>query len=232
MKLIALVLFMAPLTTMAQDASGFWQGAIQIQGQSLRIVVDLGHSEGSWQGTIDIPLQGLKSFALSDIKTEGDSIEFKMSGIPGEPQFNGKLVDGAKRIEGDFQQNGATFKFELARGNKAAYLAKNQKEAIKPIAGTGAPGTWAGDLKTGQADLRLIFEIKEESGHLTTVLNSVDQGVEIQASQVELKENQVTIEISRIQAEFEGKLNQDGSAFEGTWHQGGMQLPLTVYRVK
>ena len=232
MKMISMALLATSIYSLAQDASGFWQGAIQVQNQNLEIIVDLDHGDAGWTGTIDIPLQGLKGFALSEIKAQGESIEFKMNGIPGTPHFAGKVAASGNRIEGDFHQNGATFKFELNRGDKAAYLAKTKKEPIKPIKGSGVPGSWAGDLKAGASELRLIFEIAAQGDQLTAILNSVDQGIKLKADRVNFKGNGLTIEVSQIQGEFEAKMREDGSAFEGTWYQGGMELPLTVYRVK
>jgi len=232
MKMFSLVLLMSSIYGLAQDASGFWQGAIQIQGQSLEIFVDLNQAEDGWQGTIDIPMQGLKGLALSEISAKGEKVHFKMEAIPGGPYFDGTLVDSGKRIEGDFNQNGQAFKFELQRGDKAAYLAKTKKKEITPVKGSGAPGTWTGDLKAGPTELRLIFEVVKEGDQLNAVLNSVDQGVKLKADRVDFSDGSITIEIAQIQGSFKGAMNEDGSAFEGTWAQGQMQVPLTVYRIK
>jgi dienelactone hydrolase len=98
------------------DPAGSWSGAIEIPGMSLGIEVVL-KGGAAWTGTIAIPAQNLKDFALSDLRVEGDAVSFRMAGIPGDPQFQGRVQGGA--IQGTFQQGGQSFPFHLARGAAA-----------------------------------------------------------------------------------------------------------------
>lgn len=96
-----------------EAVAGHWEGEIQVPGTALQVMVDLSESEGAWQGTIDIPMQGAKGLGLEDVTVDGESVSFKIKGIPGGPSFAGTLA--GERIEGSFTQGGAQFEFWLGR---------------------------------------------------------------------------------------------------------------------
>jgi len=97
----------------APEFLGHWEGAIEVPGNALTVIVDLAYEDGLWSGTTDIPMQGAKGLPLSGITAGDGSIEFALADIPGNPTFSGKLADG--RITGDFTQGGQSFPFELGR---------------------------------------------------------------------------------------------------------------------
>jgi hypothetical protein len=79
----------------------------------LGIKVELAKAE-DWSGRISIPAQGLKDFALTEVKVEGASVAFRMPGIPGDPAFKGSIqADGDLR--GTFTQGGQSFPFTLKK---------------------------------------------------------------------------------------------------------------------
>ena len=86
---------------------GRWEGAIETPGQALGIIVDLALTPaGVWAGKISIPVQGLSEFLLSNVKVRGDRASFSMEGIPGAPQFIGKLSKDGRELYGTFSQGG------------------------------------------------------------------------------------------------------------------------------
>ncbi len=102
------------LTPTPAPLTGPWSGTIEVPGMSLAIQVDF-LQEKAWTGTITIPAQGLKAFALADLRTEGPDISFRMAGIPGDPAFKGqRQSDGSLR--GTFTQGGQNFPFFLKPG--------------------------------------------------------------------------------------------------------------------
>jgi pimeloyl-ACP methyl ester carboxylesterase len=92
---------------------GHWEGAIEIPGQALPVVVDLTFADGAWTGTFDSPLQGATGIPLGRIVVKGDKVGFVIQGIPGSPTFDGKLRDG--EIVGTFTQMGQSHPFTLGR---------------------------------------------------------------------------------------------------------------------
>lgn len=124
-----LIFCSVPLVARAQEASavaGHWAGKIETPGTAIEIDVDLKGADGSWNGDISIPAQGAKDLPLANIKVAGDRISFEMPGVPGDPRFEGRLLSGARRIEGEYTQSGQTMPFTLERGAGLAASARKQ----------------------------------------------------------------------------------------------------------
>jgi uncharacterized protein len=105
-----------PVNTIVIDPAiiGSWNGTIKIPGQPLQIGVTFTGDPASPQGTIAIPAQAVAGLALKDISGDAQRVRFTISGIPGEPAFEGRLEGDV--IKGTFKQGGASFPFELTRG--------------------------------------------------------------------------------------------------------------------
>src|SRR5688572_33461350 len=73
-------------------------------------------------------------------------------------------------------------------------------------------GLWAGTLKTGVVDLRLVFKITKKDGAFAGAMDSIDQGAKaIPIETIEIKDDVVTLKLKTIGGVFEGKLKEDGS---------------------
>lgn len=215
------------------DPAGHWQGAITLPNDAeLGIAVTLeSRGEAGWAGTIDIPAQSLRGFALSNVTVQEGQVHFEMDGIPGQPTFEGHLGESSEAITGTFQQGQASLTFALQRAAEAPPALTVPALPAEPVPGEGAAGEWLGVLAVGSTQLRLVLKVEAaEGGGWTAILNSVDQGAEIPVDSINLKERALGLGIDRIQANFKGTLNEDGSAIEGTWSQGARNLPLTFHR--
>ena len=91
-------------------------------------------------------------------------------------------------------------------------------------------GIWQGTLQTPQKDLRIVIKISKDPQSLKAVLYSIDQGGPGIAGAVTLQGPVVRISVPGINGTYDGKLDSDGVAMEGTWTQGN-PLPLTLKRV-
>ena len=116
--LVVMILAVGISVSYAENrVAGHWEGHIEIPGQPLAVRVDLTVDGTDWSGTIDIPAQGAKGLPLSDVHVgENDSdgsVKFSISGVPGNPTFDGQLQDGV--ISGNFSQGGVKFGFRLSR---------------------------------------------------------------------------------------------------------------------
>jgi hypothetical protein len=207
--------------------AGHWEGAIQVPDHELKIAVDLAqNAKGDWIGAIGIPDQGLKDFALSKVSVKGASVAFVMSGIPGDPSFEGQLSASGKEIKGNFSQGGALLPFELKWISEPSV-----KEPAKSTAmAKEFEGNWEGTLAlpTGSA-LRLLLKLANGAGGATGTLVSVDQGgIELPVTTITQQGASITVEVSAVGGKFAGDLN--GAELAGTWTQGPGSLPLTLKR--
>lgn len=92
-------------------------------------------------------------------------------------------------------------------------------------------GDWQGSLKVGQAELHLLLHVSKTSdGTWKATLDSLDQGaMGIPISTISLQDSTLTFTSDAIHGSYEGKVNADASAMEGTWTQG-QPLPLNFTR--
>ncbi len=114
----------------APPVAGHWEGAIELPGMELKVLVDLAKDGDAWTGTIDIPAQGVKSRSLSDVKIDGAALSFALPGIPGNPTFKGSLSPEGNTVTGDFSQGGQTFPFKLERKEDPAGAAARALEGF------------------------------------------------------------------------------------------------------
>ncbi len=98
---------------------GTWNGALEIMGQEMEIIVKLSLGETKEiQGTIDVPQQpGAVDVPLSSFTIEGKKISFVIDHpeVQGEPTFKGELDESGKKITGSFAQSGQEFTFYLEK---------------------------------------------------------------------------------------------------------------------
>ena len=130
--------------------AGTWEGAIEIPGSLLEVVVELTEADGAWAGTIDIPAQGAADLPLDAVAVEEDTATFRIAGVPGEPTFNG--VAEGDSLSGTFTQAGQEFPFSLTRreGGSPAAGAAEQGEQAAGGEGAGAEAGGAGGEAAGQ----------------------------------------------------------------------------------
>lgn len=96
-----------------------------------------------------------------------------------------------------------------------------------------ALGTFLGTLQAGPTRLRLVFRIERGRGERGAgTMDSLDQGaMGIPVESVVLRaDRSVTLRCGAVRGEFTGTLNADASEIDGTWTQGGNQLPLLLVR--
>jgi CubicO group peptidase (beta-lactamase class C family) len=112
---LAFTLFRLPAIAASDtEITGTWTGSIALPGTELNIVVKISQfGEDGHEGTIDIPAQGASDLPLTEFRYDHPSIGFTISGVPGNPTFDGALDDG--EITGMFTQGGQSFPFTLTR---------------------------------------------------------------------------------------------------------------------
>ncbi len=94
---------------------GLWEGAIDIAGQQLGIMVTFADGADGLTATIDIPAQGAAGLPLDAVALSGDQIHFEIGGVGAV--FDGTVTGDA--ISGDFEQRGATGSFTIERSGDA-----------------------------------------------------------------------------------------------------------------
>ena len=91
-------------------------------------------------------------------------------------------------------------------------------------------GLWQGSLSFNGMTLRIVFHIdKDSAGSLKGTLDSPDQGAKgIGVDNITLSGDSVRLEIKLIAGGYYGVLLPGDSVISGSWHQGGIALPLEL----
>lgn len=99
----------------AADVAGTWQGALDVQGAKLRLVVHLKAAEDStFTATMDSPDQGATGIPLDVVEIDGDRVRVGSSKLRAE--FAGRLVAHGTHLEGTWNQGGLSLPLVLERG--------------------------------------------------------------------------------------------------------------------
>ena len=105
--------------------TGDWLGTLQAGGMKLRIVFHLTPAaNGTISGTLDSIDQGVKGIALSKVTVSGKTVRLECPSIAGV--FAGKLSDGDEKMEGTWQQGGASMPLVLKRTNEIPVVVRPQ----------------------------------------------------------------------------------------------------------
>jgi len=93
-------------------------------------------------------------------------------------------------------------------------------------------GDWHGTLDVqGVMQLRIVFHIQSAGEGLSATLDSPDQGAfGLPVAETRYEAPTLTLLMPALQARFEGALAEDHQRIEGTFHQGGLSLPLVLTR--
>ena len=91
-------------------------------------------------------------------------------------------------------------------------------------------GTWNGLLDIGGTKLRLVMHISQADGSYTTLLDSPDQGATgIPTDKTTFVDGELRVEAAGLGMVYTGQLKEAGT-IEGTFSQGGYELPLVLGR--
>jgi len=156
----------------AQDLAGHWEGVIELPGTKLAVDLDfVRQSDGTWKGDISIPAQGAKDLPLAGVKAEGAEVAFAINGVPGDPTFKGTFTADGAKISGQFTQGGATFLFELARGEDPVAKVRRALEGFDELVAKGlaqlkVPGAAVAVVKDQTVVLAKGYGFRDVDGKL------------------------------------------------------------------
>ncbi|MCC6397413.1 MAG: alpha/beta fold hydrolase [Bacteroidetes bacterium] len=114
--LLAFLIVSAGQGLAQQPVIGRWEGAINLPGMDLGILVEFAPAGDSLKGTIDIPMQMAKGLHLHDVRKQNSAIQFALQAGPGIARFEGTLAGDS--ISGTFTQATVKCPFVLRRAKE------------------------------------------------------------------------------------------------------------------
>jgi CubicO group peptidase (beta-lactamase class C family) len=150
---------------------GHWQGALKAGGRTIDLDLDFVKKAGGWAGDISIPAQGAKDLPLEGVKLEGDQVDFKLAGVPGDPSFHGKLTADGSSIKGTFTQAGKSLDLSLSRAADPIAVMKRSLDGFdavidKAIKDFKVPGLAIAVVKDGEVIYAKGFGQRNLEKHL------------------------------------------------------------------
>ncbi|MEM8891237.1 MAG: alpha/beta hydrolase, partial [Bacteroidota bacterium] len=115
MKKVFLSIISLILSTfgMSQEITGAWNGVLEVQGTTLRIVFHIEKDGSNYSSKMDSPDQGAFGIATASTTYEAGSLTIKAPAMA--LTFEGKLSESGEKIEGTFKQGGMSLPLELGR---------------------------------------------------------------------------------------------------------------------
>jgi len=210
----------------AQDIIGDWQGMLNTGMGELRIVLHVTKADdGSLKAIMDSPDQGIGGMPVNPINLQDSKLTFMVDVIHGS--YDGKLKSNGV-IAGHWSQGGPEPQpLDFKRQTTPI------KSTHKPAPPSDIDGTWAGILNNGVMTLHIVFHIINTEDGLMATMDSPDQHVMgWPATGVTRKGAMLKVDLKQVGGGFEGKINKDHTAIDGTWTQGAGNLSLSLKRVK
>jgi len=234
--LLATILFVfasAVLGQAAESAAGRWEGAAQIPGEELKLVLDLSDESGKgWLGSIIIPGFGVKGAPLVDRHVRSSDLAFTIKGAlgnqrDGQAEIKAHLTaDG--HLAGEFRQGGNSAPFVLEKtGPPQVDLPPRNTAVSKEL-----EGEWKGDYEMNGYTRHATMKFSNR-GTEGAALEFVVVGKKVNNIPVSLitqDDDFLTVKSDEFGITFEGRFLKEAGEIKGTLSQGPLEGPLLLRR--
>lgn len=131
--------------------SGQWEGAVQIPGEELRLVIDIAKRDQQWVGSFTAPQFGLKGTPLTGIAVKENDVEFALKG---GATIRAHLETGGV-MKGEYQQGGNTAPVLLKRAGEARV---DFPDPSTPVS-KDLQGEWEGDFSFLNSKVKVLLKL-------------------------------------------------------------------------
>jgi hypothetical protein len=229
MKAIAILTMCGLLAAAAatSDASGHWEGKIQLPGRELGMTVDLArNAQGAWVGSMSLLGSSAADVPLEKLTVRDTAVNFAAY-LPDFASFEGRLSEDRGGLSGTASNASGGVPFRLARTGEAHVNVPPPNSVLSKE----FDGVWEGALAEDGKTLRVRLKLTPGADGLATAsLTSVDQGSqEIPVTTVTIEGQQLQVEARGVSGIYKGTLGANGE-IAGEWSQGPNHLPLRFHR--
>ncbi len=120
--------FFVANTMYGQDITGQWNGALSIQGNQLRLVINISKTDSGYRSTMDSPDQNAKGIPVTSTLFEDSILSFKVAELSIE--YRGTLNNSV--ITGTFKQGGMSFPLNFSKEKIEKKSMIRPQEPAKP----------------------------------------------------------------------------------------------------
>jgi hypothetical protein len=234
LRLFATILFAsAALCQAAESAAGRWEGAAQLPGHELKLIVDLSDEGGKgWIGSIIVPGFGIKGAPLVDLQARGGDLAFAIKGAlgnerAGRAELKAHLTSDG-HLAGNFTQGGNSAPLVLEKIGPAQVDLPPRNTAVSKE----LEGEWKGDYEMmGYArHATMKFANRGADGAAVEFVVVGKKINNVPVSLVTQDGDFVTVKSDEFGITFEGRFVKEAAEIKGTLSQGAMEAPLLLRR--
>lgn len=202
--------------------AGDWEGTLNAGPATLRLVLHIAATkDGALTATLDSVDQGSNGIPINAVTLKDSKLSLTVDAVHGS--YEGTVNNDVSGINGAWTQ-GQSLELNLKRAQPQV--------APKPGPPSDIDGTWMGMLDTGGPQLRILFKIVNMENGLSATMQSPDQSPAwVPASSITRNEGKLTITFKAFAVTYEGKVSADLKSVDGTFTQGGNEMPLVVKKI-
>jgi hypothetical protein len=222
------LMLVALLGEAAEPAAARWEGAVQIPGNPLRLVIDLAQDgQGQWAGSAIFPDLGIKGAPLIDISVHETEVSFTVKDALAGPKLRGHLApDGV--FTGEFQQAGNTASFTVRKAGPPQVDPPRQSTPVRKE----LEGDWQGEMTFVGNHIQVKLSMANQAGGSAKgklVLIGRRETV-LPIDLVTQESDLLSVEVLAASMTFEGRLRKDANEIAGTFQQGPFEAGLVLRR--
>jgi hypothetical protein len=230
MRLILVFVFTCALVCRAEvEATGQWEGVVNVPDREFTVVVDLKQVGGSWRGAATIPSLNIKGAPLAEVAVHDSDASFTLKGERGlDAAFKGSFkADGT--LAGEFSQAGNQAPFAL---KKVGPPQVEPPLRSTPIA-REIEGEWKGEYQIFRAPRHVTLKLMNGENGATAEFVVVGRKVNNLPVDLVTQEGDVlTIQSHQTGISYEGRFDKSTKEIKGTFLQGPIELPLLLHKSK
>lgn len=126
----AFLLIFTSFNLHAQDITGQWNGALNIQGTQLRIIININKIIDGFTSTLDSPDQGAKDIPVNTTTFENNTLYFSVSKL--QLEYTGTLSADGKNINGTLTQGVTSMLLDFSRESVKKETVNRTQDPLKP----------------------------------------------------------------------------------------------------
>jgi hypothetical protein len=221
------LLFAAFTAWAAELPAARWEGAVQIPGREIRLVIDLAQdSRGHWIGSVIVPGFDVKGTRLSELAVKDGGVSFAIKGALGDPKFEGHLASNGT-LTGEFKQAGNTAPFTLQNVGPAQVEPMPASTAVRKE----LEGEWKGEMNYAGTQFRVSIKLANQAdGKATGQLVMIGKRESSLPIDLVTQEGEMlTLEMYERGMTYAGRFLKDQNEIDGALRQGGVEIPLILH---
>lgn len=127
---LLLPLVLVSILTDVQHIAGRWDGVLQVEGTTLRVVFHIAAADSGYVATADSPDQGVTGFPVSGVSVEGRDLSLEIR--PWQFTYEGVLKNDSL-LSGTVSQRGVSFPLDLHRSKDSVARLIRPQEPKPPF---------------------------------------------------------------------------------------------------